>query len=174
MIELIFDKEGLKEYKNDRSIIEADATILGVTGFELPVMFLVNNVNLFEFTKNQMVLINNLENQSLEPIMRNAVSSWLTLPILNFALNGLEKVRKVYKGESLDLDLPEMGAFLRLRSMDNKIEIYSTINKKTVIVDSLELLRAFENFIAEVRFALRTEVPQLLEHPYWGPWLKEG
>jgi hypothetical protein len=173
MIVLTIDTSGLKDYKNDQSIIQADAAVLGVTGFELPVMLLVNNTNLFEITPKKDIVVNSMGNQSIESISTGANSSWLTLPVLNFALNGLEVVKKVYQGESIEFILPEVGSRLRFRSIDNMVEIYSGINKKTAITDSQELLQAFEDFLAEVKRALRDEVPQLLEHPYWGPWLKE-
>ena len=170
MIVLTFNPNGLEDYKEDMDIIHVDAAVLEVTGFELPVMFCVNNVNLFEITKKQVV-VNNSKNQFSEPVIKNIISSWLSMPILNFAINGLEAVKKVYMGMSIDFVLPEVGSRLIFQSIGGKVEIYSGINQKTAITDSHELLWAFENFLVEVRDSLRREVPQLLLHPYWGSWL---
>ena len=98
MIVLTFNPNGLKDYKEDRDIIHVDAAVLGATGFELPVMFCVNNVNLFEITKKQ-VMVNNSKNQFSEPVIKSIISSWLSLPILNFAINGLEAVKKGLYGD---------------------------------------------------------------------------
>lgn len=174
MIVLTFNAIGLEEYKDDTSINKTDAAVLEVTGFELPVMFLVNNINLFETTQEEVVMVSNIENQSLEPTMMSITSSWLSMPVLNFALNGLYAAEQVYQGKSIDFELAEIGSLLRFRSIDNQVEIYSGVNKKTAITDSLELLRAFENFHAQLRDALRNEVPQLLMHPYWASWFKGG
>lgn len=174
MIVLTFNPSSLEDFKNDISIIRDDAAVIFVTGFELPVMFQVNNINLFEIAQEQVVMVSNLENQSIEPTTKVVTSSWITMPILNFAINGMEAAEKINQGEAVNLELPETGVLLQFRVVSNKVEIYSGVNKKTVTTDSSELLTTFENFLAQVRDALRNKVPQLLDHPYWGSWLKNG
>ena len=161
MVILTFQTSSLEEYKNDESNKQDDAAILEVTGFELPVMFLVNNTNLFEITREEVVLTYHEETRSFEPIIKSITSSWLSMPILNFALNGLEAVRQVYQGKSIDFGLPEIGSWLRFQVRDKEVEIYSEINEKTAIADSLELLQAFETFRGKVRDFLGTELPHL-------------
>ncbi len=174
MIILTFDASGLEEYKKDENIDLVDGAFLEVTGFELPVMIIVNNINLFEITREKVVIVSNMETKSSEPKMKSITTSWLSMPILNFAINGLEAVKQVYRGKSIDFVLPEIGSLLRFRAIDNQVKIYSGINEKTAITGSLELLRAFENFQNEVRDALRNEVPQLVKHPNWASWFKDG
>jgi hypothetical protein len=173
IIVLTFNPDRLEDYKSDPGISQTDPTVLFVTGFELPVMFMVNGIDLFEITSKQTVMVSNTESHSLEPVMKSVTSSWLSLPILNFALHGLEAAKQVYRGKPINLELQEGGALLHFRAINNNVEIYSDLNKKTANGDPLELLKAFETFLDQIRYALRTEVPNLLEHPYWDEWLKE-
>jgi hypothetical protein len=172
MIILAFNTNGFEDYKHDLDIIHEDAVILEMTGFDLPVTFIVNGVNLFEIIRSQVVLTSDIETHSLEPITREIIYSELSLPILHFATTGLEAAQKVCKGETADLSLAETGSYLRFSPVGGRVEIYSDINKRTVMAELVELLNAFENFFITMQNALRNEVPQLLDHPYLGSWLK--
>lgn len=172
MITLTFQRNSLDEYKTDEILTLEDAAILEATGFALPIMFLVNNVNLFEITQEKVVLVQNVETRSLESTVRIVTSTWLSMPILNFALHGLEAARQVYQRKPIDLILPEIGSRLCFQISDKEVEIYSSLNGKTAIADSLELLQAFENFRNEVRNFLGNELPQLKEYSFWDSWFE--
>jgi hypothetical protein len=146
MITLTFNTNALENYKQDLDIIHEDAVILEMTGFDLPVTFIVNDVNLFEIVRRQVVLTSDVEKHSLEPITREIIYSELSLSILHFAMTGLEAAQKVCKGEVADLSLAETGSYLRFSRVENQVEIYSHINKRTVLAEPIELLNAFEIF----------------------------
>jgi hypothetical protein len=57
---------------------------------------------------------------------------------------------------------------------DRKVEVvfFNSSERILEIVSYEELLDAFQKFANKARAILREKVPQLNEHPYWGPWLR--
>jgi len=167
MICFTFDPTGLKEYRNDQGIIQEDIAVLEVTAFVLPVSFTVDGVDLFEIP-----IIGSPENEDEEKdLSYRAKSSWLPLPVLNLALNGMKAVQEVCRGKAVDFVLPDVGSRLLFEPIGNEVKIYSGINRRSALTTSGELLQAFEKFLDDVRTALRKEIPQLLKHPNLGTWL---
>jgi len=169
MICFTFDSTGLKEYRNDQSIIQEDIAVLEVTAFVLPVSFTLDGVDLFEIP-----IIGSPENEVEENNLSfRAKPSWLPMPVLNLALNGMKAVQEVCRGETVDFVLPDVGSRLLFEPIGNEVKIYSGINRKSALTTSGELLQTFETFLNEVRRALRKGIPQLLKHPDLGIWLSK-
>jgi hypothetical protein len=49
---------------------------------------------------------------------------------------------------------------------------FNSSERENVTANYNELLEAFKKFADKVRKFMWERVPQLNEHPYWGPWLR--
>jgi hypothetical protein len=174
MVILDFKVEKLAPYRDDFELSSVDPVILETTGLELPIMFVVNGVNLFETIEPQRIWVIDSNGKTVEQKQGDFHSSWLSLPIINFSVNGLEAIRRACKGEPVTYYLPNIGSALRFQLENGNLEIMSDFNRKSVQVKCDEILEAFEIFQVKIRKALLHDVPLLKENPYWKKWLEEG
>ncbi len=98
--------------------------------------------------------------------------TWIHLPIMDIASNGLIVIKNLTPNVIKDYELPEgAGKFVFKLLETGKVTIEFRDTKKT-IVNYDELLEAFQSFAERVRIFLKKRAPQINEHPYWGPWLR--
>jgi hypothetical protein len=144
------EEELLEDLEMDIPTVEYPLFVL--TFFMMPVKIQINGNNIFD-----------------------PPDQWAELPILNIASNGLVHVKSLKENISENYELPEgVGTFdfSLLKGGLVKINYNNGISSSVFIVTYNELLEAFQKFAEKVRAFLKERVPQLNEHPYWGPWLR--
>ena len=106
--------------------------------------------------------------------MLNPPNTWIHLPIMNIASNGLMIIKKLKISKKEKYELPEAaGDFLFDLLDENHVKVLFR-KKDKIIVKYDELLKAFQQFADKVRKFLWERVPQMNEHPYWGPLASWG
>lgn len=131
-----------------------DLDLFVLTVFIFPVRLNINGVEFFRYNRP------------------DPQKYWDSMPIINLASNGLIYVKSIPEQGNVEYDIPEGGGVLNFTMLpQNQVSV--TFGKSIhVIVPYQELLTAFENFAANVRAFLNEKVPQMHQHPYWGPWLR--
>jgi len=133
---------------------EADTAALVVTYFLMPVRFIIDDKDVFYY-KNER------SNPGIE------------VPLMNLAINGLSHIKSLEDEDESFYLIPEAyGDLFFKRIENNKIEIIFSKFDEKFIVDYDELLCAFEDFSERVKVFLRERVPELVDHSYWGKWVR--
>ena len=135
----------------------ADTGALSETYFCMPVRMKIGCAELLEMP---------VRSQGKEP------SYWLPLPLLDVATTGLEAVKEAKQKERAVYSLPGSGSRLYFEVNGNEVSVYSQVNGRSARANYDKLLQAFNKFVLKVREVLKHEVPELMNHPYWGKWLK--
>jgi hypothetical protein len=173
MILIDFMPDTLAPQPGDPDILTIDRAVLEETGFEVPIRFSINDIDLFAMSNEQNVLIYDPIQKSLIQRRKLIKSPWLVMPLYNFATHGWVAVQKACKqNEISQIDLPEIGGYLLLRPNGKQVAVHSYLNKRTVTVGCEELLSAFSDFVVRVRGALNEEFPHLREIPSFQSWLQ--
>ena len=151
LIEFEVDESELAE-NLEEDIVSIDLVSFVLTLFIMPVRFQINGIELFEY-KGDL---------------------WATMPIMNLASNGLLSVVKLKEARVKTYELLEGPGtmYFRMLENDNVEFIYDGVRQVITTVKYSELLEAFQNFADKVRKFIWERVPQMNEHPYWGPWLR--
>jgi len=156
-LEFTIDEEELAD-NLECSPVDADADLLDLTYFQMPTRFIINGENLFYFYF--------VDGRKTDPI-------GLDMPLIGFAKDGCEYIKVLRQKESIQYNFIHSNGYILFRNIsDNKVVIYFSDNKEERTVDYDELLHAFEEFSERVKSFLRKRVPELMEHPYWGEWVK--
>lgn len=148
----MWDEKSLAE-DLEMDIPNEDESLFEMSYFVMPIRFNVNGNELFE----------------------NHGSPWASGPILSLASSGLIAVKDILttkKEKHLIIDGP---GSIEFTLVDNKkVEAAFVISSERIaeIVNYDALLEAFQKFADKARIFLEERVPQLNEHPYWGPWLR--
>ena len=169
--EYIFAEEGKAD------LLAANAAVLQVTSFLVPVRLNVNGVELLELPPRQggVIWASRPGQVGLEPMPADsAASPWLELPLLEAATSGLDKVRQAAGAGSSVYYLGETGGSLSFEVSGGDVMIRCNLNGRTGHVDYNELLRAWERFAHHVRVALTQQWPELKRHAVWGGWFAEA
>lgn len=101
---------------------------------------------------------------------------WSPGPIMDLATSGLTIIKELRENRKEDYEIiegPGDFIFTMISDEDVYVKFSSESGKKyatTVKYD--EILEAFEKFTEKVRKFLWERVPQINNHPYWGPWLR--
>lgn len=172
MILLDFDKPDLRVYRDDPNLIPLDPAVISETAFLLPIKLVINNIDLLELDKSSKEITGSHEGNLDKLTEENNVGSWLLIPLIGFAVDGLETARKVCEGKSIDFYLPDIGAYLHFETNGNQTTIFSSLNGRSVTVSCKELLESFDKFVFRIRSVLKKEIPQISELPYWKGWLE--
>ncbi len=153
IIDFKIDENELAE-NLDNDIPNVDYVLFVTTLFIMPVRFRINESDLFE--------INN--------------DPWAEMPIINFASEGVQKIKKLLITRKEVYTLLEGVGVLQFIMEDEKnVKIIFNDSAKSIVnnVNYKELLEALQKFANKVRKFFWDRVPQINEHPYWGPWLRE-
>ncbi len=137
----------------DEDITKYDESVFIVSMFIMPVRMQINGTDFFEY--------------------RNV--PWSQAPLLNLASNGLKGVKELKNNNEVSYHIYEgPGDFKFSLVEENTVHIdFNNWSKHLITtVKYHELLEAFQSFAEKVRIFLRERVPQINEHPYWGPWLR--
>ncbi len=153
IVDFLIDDTSLAE-DLEMDIPNEEESLFEMSYFVMPVRFNVNENELFKGQKK----------------------SWATVPILSLASSGLIAVKDLLKTKKEKYTMLEGPGDFEFTLMDDrKVEIafFNSTRKVLEIVNYEELLDAFQKFANKARAFLKERVPQLNEHPYWGPWLRE-
>lgn len=93
------------------------------------------------------------------------------MPVLDFAVWGLKQVRLARRVGRGVYNFPETWVELRFELDGADLVVQETMHHRTGRAPYAEVLAAWERFEGEVLAYLKEEVPELHEHPFWGPWL---
>lgn len=146
------DEEELAE-DLEFDIVNTKYNLFALTFFMMPVRLNINGVEFFRYDRT------------------DPKNYWVGMPIINLASEGLIYVKSLPLKGRVEYDLPEVGTYLNFQMLPNN-QVSITFGKKIhVIIPYEELLKAFEDFAVNVRNFLNDRVPQMHQHPYWGPWL---
>ncbi len=151
-IDFLINEKSLAE-DLEMDIPNEDESLFEMSYFVMPIRFNVNGLELFQ----------------------NHGSPWASGPILSLASSGLIAVKDVLKTKKEEYLIIDGPGSLEFTLMDNKkVEVTFVISSERIaeIVNYEELLEAFQKFACKARAFLKERVPQLNEHPYWGPWLR--
>lgn len=151
-IDFLIDEESLAE-DLEMDIPNEDVFLFEMSYFVMPIRFNANGNELFG----------------------SKADPWSSGPILPIASSGLIAVKDVLKTKRegyVILDGPGDMEFLMISDKLVEVAFFTSSVRETEIVNYDELLEAFEKFAAKARAFLNERVPQLNEHPYWGPWLR--
>ncbi len=152
ILDFLWDENSLAE-DLEMDIPNEDESLFEMSYFVMPIRFNVNGNELFE----------------------NCGSPWASGPILSLASSGLIAVKDVLKTKKENYLIIDGPGSLEFTLMDNKkVEVAFVISSKRIaeIANHEDLLEAFQKFADKARMFLKERVPQLNEHPYWGPWLR--
>ena len=137
----------------DNDIPNEEDSLFIMSYFLMPIRFQVNGVELFEYNNDP----------------------WVSMPLLNIASCGLITVKDLKLSKKENFSLLEGPGYIEFTMIDdeNVKIVYDYFPKPVILtVKYAELLEAFQKFAEKVRAFLKERVPQLNEHPYWGPWLR--
>jgi hypothetical protein len=124
-----------------------------ISMFIMPVRMQINGIDLFEYNNDP----------------------WSEAPIMNLASNGLLSVKRLKNKKKVTYPIIEGPGDLEFNMIDEiNVNIDFFTGSRHVITTSKydELLEAFQKFAEKVRKFLWVRVPQINDHPYWGPWLR--
>ncbi len=152
-IEFKIDENTLAE-NLEMDITEYQACSFVVSIFIMPVRMQMNGIDLF----------------------KSQDDPWAEAPIMNLASNGLLSVKDLKKEKRVSysvLEGPGDFEFTLIDETQVKVDFFDCNKHTILIVKYEELLSAFQQFANKVRVFLWERVPQMNNHPYWGPWLRE-
>jgi len=171
LIEFRTNEQSLKE---DEAIGLVEKAALLETYLVLPVKFSVDTVDLLEILKPQGCTFPVDSSGNVEIVAVNEgqhfLTTWVDLPLLSFAITCYEKVREACNGEKSLYEIPGGIGYLHFDALGSKVRIYSTINRKTVETDCLNLLEAFAAFSVRVRDLAEHLFPELKMDTTWKSW----
>jgi hypothetical protein len=156
-------------------VASADAVALDYTYFVLPVRLAVDGMEVLEYPRREprVMWAGDPVTRELVPIPSTDTGPgpWLELPVLHVATIGLETVRGLAESDTATYMLP--GAdHIRFARVGECVQISVGHTGPSASAPYQQVLDAFERFAGEVRRLLAREVPEILEHPYWGPWIQ--
>ena len=155
-IDFIVDEEQLTESLSEEGcekIENEDYVSFLVTIFIMPVKMQVNNLEIFGYQDD----------------------IWSPMPIMNVASEGVLTIKSLKNSKQEEYQLmQEPGFFIFTMIDDNNVILrYEGLKTLQITVPYDELLNAFVKFAEKVRKFMKERVPQLNEHAYWGPWLRD-
>lgn len=137
----------LADSKRDLRQLDAPALL---SSFVMPIRFHVNGVEFFEYASNYK-------------------SPYVSLPLLNFAFNGLTQLKKAdvlgRREEFPLLGMEGVIAFTLASTFPVKIDFYA--NHRSSICKRKNLLKFFESFHERVRNFIEERFPEIKENPHW-------
>lgn len=169
-LEFRMDENALIEDKLSDPL-HSDIAVLQETFFVLPVRFIVNGVNIFNFDTNQKVFLGLSNDKQLKSVDKMIKSIWLPLPVLNLAIVGLDKVKIACEGKASFYSLPETGAYIMFQPSSTGIGVKTSFASKFEETTCSDLLMAFSEFAEHVRKMILSVFPELITHPDLGSWL---
>ncbi len=154
MIEIDFkiDEEVLAE-DLEGDIPNLDETFFLYSRFVMPVRMKIDDIDLFEWNNDP----------------------WCEAPIIYIASTGIDITKNLKIQKKTFWPIIEGPGNIELTMLDeHNVELDLNTGSRHVIVTAKyqELLEAFQKFANKVREFIWERVPQLNEHPYWGPWLR--
>lgn len=148
MITIEFEIDEIElENSMEEDVTREDHVSFVTTMFIMPVKFQINNEILFDSSA----------------------------PIMSLASDGLLTIKNLMKTKKEHLSIingPGDIDFHMIEDKMVKIDFYDSSTHTLVSVNYDELLDAFKKFAEKVRKFFWQRVPQLNDHPYWGPWLR--
>lgn len=162
----------IDEYRN-ADVTELDSNLLLYNGFEMPVRFAVEEVELLEWPFNWQPIWTQTDDGLVQVRKEIEPTPWLELPLLNLATVGLSAVRKLEHIRSTSYVLDETDERLRFEKEKDFAIVHSTYNERTGRTTYAELRQEFESFACRVRYDLGQQVPVLKDHPWWGEWFRQ-
>jgi hypothetical protein len=157
--------------QEDQAAGQVNISALFDTYLILPIRFSVNDVELFETTlpARNIFQVDASGNTEIvaEEREKTAVSPWVEIPLLNFAVYCLEMIRVACSGTRSQYDVPEGYGYLQFKNVEKKIRIHSTINGKTVEADCTELIDAFGDFSRKAQRLAEDWFPELTLNSNW-------
>ena len=153
-IDFKIDEEVLKEdlLEDEEKIVDSGLVNFVISFFIFPVKMRINEIELFEYKNNP----------------------WWYTPIMNIASEGLLDIKRLKQKKNVKyviINGPGEFEFTML-DKDNVEVVFHGIEKIETVAKYSELLEAFQNFANKVREFIWERVPQMNDHPYWGPWLR--
>jgi hypothetical protein len=168
---MLNENKFIAEGQEDLSQVEAG--LLQLTHFVMPVRFNIDGLELFELpATDQLIYVYSPGQPGLKPKTVSTKDPWLSLPILGFALDGLEKIQQAIKKNRSILSLEETGHQLEFTASENQFSIHSPFNNLTVVTNYQDILTAFKTFASEVTKCLSLNAPSITRHPQWGLWVR--
>ncbi len=154
MIEIDFkiDEEALAA-DLEEDLPNLDESLFYLSIFVMPVRMIINDIDLFELNNDP----------------------WCRAPLIEVANRGLETIKALKTQRGAYWTIIEGPGDIDFTMLDeNCVVLDFNSGSKHVIVNAKyqELLEAFQKFANKVREFIWERVPQLNEHPYWGPWLR--
>ena len=136
----------------EERIEDEDETFFNTTMFVMPLRMRLNDLEIFE---------------------TNEANPWSLGPVMDLASEGLaviKDLKRKRKEEHLIIEGP--GRFIFTMIDDENVYIEFTGGYVTTVKYN-DLLEAFERYSEKVRTFLKERVPQINDHYYWGPWLRD-
>jgi len=147
------DEEDLKISLETKPLEKVRPGLLDVTYFLMPIRVVINNEDLFD----------------------GLPSRHLSMPLLSWAANGFNIVKKLPYLKEGHLILHDTGGDIYFKYLENNTTLLTYIDghiNKTIILNYAELLASFEVFSEQVKAFLRERAPEIEKNPVWGPWVK--
>lgn len=151
-VDFLIDEVSLAE-DLEMDIPSEEVDLFEMSYFVMPIRFNANGTELFE----------------------NYGSPWASGPILSLASSGLIAVKDLLKSKKEEHFILDGLGNMKFTLVDDKIveiAFFNSTQRIVEIVNYKDLLEAFQKFASKARAFLKERVPQLNEHPYWGPWLR--
>ncbi len=152
LLDFKIDENALAEDLED-DITKYQGCLFVLSFFIMPIRMQINGIEYFEYKK--------------EP--------WSYAPIMNLATEGLESIKQLKTKKIVTYPIIEGPGIFEFTMMDNSnvnVNFSNGSRHFVSIVNYDELIEAFQSFAEKVRTFLKKRVPQINEHPYWGPWLR--
>ncbi len=157
--------------QEDREIGLHDMGTLQVTNFVLPIRFSVENIELFEtiVPPSNYIQVDVSGNATIvdKNPHRPTITPWIAMPILDFGIIGLQKIREACIKSKSVYGLPEGYGYFHFEKVDDMITIFSSYNNKTAKTNYLELIEAFTTFKKRAVELAENTFPELLMNPTW-------
>ena len=155
---------------------EEDPSFIVMTYFLTPIRIEINSIELFERVSVEKDVIERKWIKTSDGKFtdnRNIVSPWLKMPLIGFAMEGESKIRQACLGNSNRFYLPDIGGYLDLTSVSNRLlNIYSSINKSSTNVECEEIIKEFSIFVNQVKKQLNEKIPEIRKNPYIDHWIE--
>lgn len=174
-LEFSLDEDILNE-ERDMDLLEVDAGVLLHIYFQMPVRLKIGSAELLQIDRvdqeqTQADSLSDVSAMLIKEKVSQNVSVWQSLPLLHIAEAGLDSVREAWSNGRSTYSIPGSG-HIYLERLCEDIVVRSDLTEQISQCLYSELFTVFEQFRELVRATLLREVPQLVDHYYWGKWLK--
>jgi hypothetical protein len=170
VIEFVVDEAVLRDDLQETPRL-ADAAVLEMTYFVMPVRMCFGDVELLEWRSRAPVpgFVGNEAGDLVQVEFRDAGSAWMALPLIGLVAGFQEFLSRAEQERPFLVTAPVEPLLACIRREDH-VHVKSEVNGRSASVPWREFVSAVGEFRNRVAELLSNRVPRVMEHPNWHSW----